>query len=217
MIHRNGVDISPPKEYYLIMDKKKRRFAFIDVYNTTNTTEKLHNFVIDWYKLYDYLKRQWNCEKVFFYAGIEIGDINTEEEYLELKNLGYEMRTKPIMSYRRKDKTINMICSNCGESNTKNMFMGYDKKFNCDSELTTDVLELAELDVEMYIFTGDGDFTYLIEKLVEKGVSIKLVSSNAKPSLTINRRFSSRLRELLKKPEVNLIEINNLKERIEKI
>lgn len=198
------------------MDKEKKRFAFIDVYNTTNTTEKLHNFVIDWYKLIDYLKEQWNCEKVFFYAGIEIGDTNTEQEYLELQKIGYEMRTKPTMSYKRKDKTVKMICSKCGESNTKNIPMGYDKKSNCDSELTVDTLELAESGTEMCIFTGDGDFKYLIERLVEKGVSIKIVSSNVKPSPVINRRFSSRLRELLKKPEVNLIEINNLKERIKK-
>jgi len=61
------------------MDKMKKRFAFIDVYNTANTTERLHNFVIDWVKLYDYLKNKWLCEKVFFYAGIEIGDSNKEE------------------------------------------------------------------------------------------------------------------------------------------
>lgn len=216
MISKNKIDARLLKEYYLIMDKKKKRFAFIDVYNTTNTTEKLHNFVIDWYKLYDYLKRQWNCEKVFFYAGIEIGDINTEQEYLELKKLGYKMQTKPTMSYKRRDKIVKIICSNCGDANTKNISMGYEKKSNCDSELTVDALELAKPDVEMCIFTGDGDFTYLIERLVEKGVSVKLVSSNAKPFPAMNRRFSSRLRELLKKPEVNLIEINNLKERIEK-
>ena len=198
------------------MNKGKRRFAFIDVYNTTNTTEKLHNFVVDWYKLYAFLKEKWNCEEIFFYAGIEIGDTNIEKEYLELKKLGYKMQIKPTISYKRKDKTIKMICSKCGEANTKKVFMGYNKKSNCDSELTVDALELAKAGVEMCIFTGDGDFTYLIERLVKKGVSIKIVSSNAKPSPTINRRFSSRLKELLKKDEVNLIEINNLKEKIKK-
>jgi uncharacterized LabA/DUF88 family protein len=199
------------------MDGRKKRFAFIDVYNTKNTTEELHNFIIDWNKLYDYLKRQWNCEKVFFYSGIEIGDTNTEQEYLELKKLGYEMQIKPVMSYRRRDKIIKIICSNCKEVNTKNVAMGYDKKSNCDSELTVDTLGLATPGIEMCIFTGDGDFAYLIERLVEKGVSVKLVSSNARLSRIGNRRFSSRLRNLLKKPGIDLIEINNLKERIEKI
>lgn len=199
------------------MDKTKRRFALIDVYNTANTTEKLHNFVIDWAKLYDYLKNKWLCEKIFFYAGIEIGDTNTEEEYASWGKLGYEMKTKPTMSYKRKDKPVKIICSKCGEENTKSISMGYDKKSNCDSELTVDALELAQPNTEMLIFTGDGDFAYLIKKLVEKGVSVKLVSSNTTPSASVNKRFSSRLRELLKNKVVNLIEINNWREKIKKI
>ena len=85
-------------------NKAKKRFALIDVYNTANTTEKLHNFVIDWVKLFGYLKDKWECEKVFFYAGIEIGDSNTEEEYKLLEKLGYEMKTKTTMSYKRNRK-----------------------------------------------------------------------------------------------------------------
>lgn len=199
------------------MDKVKQRFAFIDVYNTINTAEKLHNFVIDWVKLYDYLKNHWACEKVFFYAGIEIGDLNTEKEYALLSNLGYEMKTKPTMAYKRKDKPIQIICSKCGEENTQNISMGYDKKSNCDSELTVDTLELAKPNTEMLIFSGDGDFAYLIQKLATKGVSVKLVSSNIKPSISVNRRFSSRLRELLRNKEAVLIEINNWREKIKKI
>ena len=199
------------------MNKTKRRFAFIDVYNTANTTERLHNFVIDWIKLYNYLKNKWSCEKVFFYAGIEIGDSNTEEEYIALGKLGYEIKTKPMMSYKRKDKPVKVICLKCGEENTKNISMGYDKKSNCDSELTVDTLELAQPNVEMLIFTGDGDFAYLIKKLVEKGVSVKLISSNMKPSASFSRRFSSRLRELLRNKEADLIEINSWREKIKKV
>jgi uncharacterized LabA/DUF88 family protein len=198
-------------------NKAKKRFALIDVYNTANTTEKLHNFVIDWTKLYNYLKDRWECEKVFFYSGIEIGDSNTEEEYKLLEKLGYEMRTKTTMSYKRKDKTISIVCSNCGQENTKSIPMGYDKKSNCDSELTVDALELAQPETEMLIFTGDGDFTYLIKKLIEKGVSVRLVSSKARPSPSAPRRFSYKLTEMLRKKEVDLIEINSWKEKIKKI
>lgn len=199
------------------MDKAKKRFAFIDVYNTVNTTERLHNFVIDWTRLYGYLKNKWHCERIFFYAGIEMGDSNTEDEYASLGKLGYEMKTKPTMSYKRKDKPVKIICSKCGEENTKNISMGYDKKSNCDSELTVDALELAHSNTEMLIFTGDGDFAYLIKRLVEKGVSVQLVSSNTRPSAFVGRRFSSRLRELLKNKEANLIEINNWREKIKKV
>lgn len=198
-------------------NKAKKRFALIDVYNTANTTEKLHNFVIDWVKLFNYLKDRWECEKVFFYAGIEIGDSNTEEEYKSLEKLGYEMRTKTTMSYKRKDKNLNILCSNCGQENTKSISMGYDKKSNCDSELTVDALELAQPETEMLIFTGDGDFAYLIKKLIEKGVSVRIVSSRTRPSPSVPRRFSCRLKEMLITKEIDLIEINNWKEKIKKV
>jgi uncharacterized LabA/DUF88 family protein len=173
--------------------------------------------VIDWAKLYSYLKDRWKCEKVFFYAGIEIGDSNTEEEYKRLGKLGYEMRTKTTMSYKRKDKTVNILCSNCGQENTKSISMGYDKKSNCDSELTVDVLELAQPETELLIFTGDGDFTYLIKKLIESGVSVRLISSKARPSPSAPRRFSYKLTEMLCNKEVDLIEINSWKEKIKKV
>ncbi|MCP6726812.1 MAG: NYN domain-containing protein [Patescibacteria group bacterium] len=197
------------------MSEKKKRFAFIDVYNTINTVEQLHNFVIDWVKLYEYLKKRWSCEKIFFYAGIEIGDVNTEKEYASLDTLGYEMQTKTTMLYRRKDKPITIKCSKCDEINVRNIPMGYDKKSNCDSELTVDALELVEPNAEMLIFTGDGDFAYLMEKLVEKGASVKFISSNKKDAFN-NRRLSRRLRNLTSNKDVNFIEINSWKKRIEK-
>lgn len=194
----------------------KKRFAFIDVYNTTNTTERVHNFVIDWIKLYHFLEDRWKCEKIFFYSGIEIGDLNTEKEYKSYEELGYEMKIKPIMSFKRPDKTIHIICSNCRQENTKIVPMGYNKKSNCDSELTVDALELVQPETEMLFFTGDGDFTYLIKKLVEKGVSISVISSMAKEIQTHNRRFSKSLRDMIKKREIDFIEINNLREVIKK-
>ena len=127
------------------------------------------------------------------------------------------MKTKPTMAYKRKDKPVKIICSKCGEENTKNISMGYYKKSNCDSELTVDTLELAQPNTEMLIFTGDGDFAYLIKKLVEKGISVKIVSSNMKPSVSVSRRFSSRLRDLLKNKEAKLIEINSWREKIKKV
>ena len=45
------------------------RYAFIDVQNTEATVSQLLGFVIDWQKMYQYLKKEWNCEKIFFYSG----------------------------------------------------------------------------------------------------------------------------------------------------
>lgn len=49
------------------MNDSVKKFAFIDFHNTDGTTKKLHGFYIDWIKLYEFLKKDWNCEKVFCY------------------------------------------------------------------------------------------------------------------------------------------------------
>ena len=54
-----------------------RTFAFIDAQNTESTTRQLLGFLVDWKKLYNFLKTEWNCEKVFLYSGVDIGDIET--------------------------------------------------------------------------------------------------------------------------------------------
>jgi uncharacterized LabA/DUF88 family protein len=99
--------------------------------------------------------------------------------------------------------------------------MGYNRKSNCDVDLTVDAMEYAGPDKEFLIFTGDGDFDYLIERLVQKGTKVYIVSSNAgikKPGLN-TKRFSTRLKEIIKQHEkgkVDLINIDSWKIKIQK-
>ena len=92
-------------------------------------------------------------------------------------------------------------------------------KANCDVELTVDALEVAGPEFEALIFTGDGDFHYLIEKLVEKDTRVRLFSTN-KQDQTGGYRFSTRLKELLAKYEKTgqaiFTELNNVRKRIGK-
>ena len=58
-----------------------KRYAFIDVQNTDTTTKQLLNFPVDWGRLYNFLKTDWQCKEVFFYSGINNGDLETKEEF----------------------------------------------------------------------------------------------------------------------------------------
>ena len=60
-----------------------RKFAFIDAQNTETTTRRMLGFIIDWKKLYTFLKHEWRCDTVFFYSGIDAGDSETEKEFEE--------------------------------------------------------------------------------------------------------------------------------------
>ena len=197
-----------------------KRFAFIDVQNTATTTQKLLGFIIDWQKLCTYLKDKLKCEKVFFYSGIDEGDIETAKEFDSLSKSDCIVKTKTVFAYKKPDKTISIKCVDCGKDNIEVVDMGYNRKSNCDVDLTVDAMEMAGLDTEFLIFTGDGDFDYLIRKVLEKGTKVYIVSSNAgirKPGIN-TKRLSTKLKILVdeNRGKINLIDINSWKMKIKK-
>ncbi len=198
-----------------------RTFAFIDFHNTDGTTKKLHGFSIDWIKLYEFLISKWRCERVFFYIGVDEGDIDTVTIIEELAKKGCIVRSKTVFAYKNKDKEFTVICASCGNKFIERVDMGYNRKSNCDVDLTIDVMELAGPDAQLYFFTSDGDFEPLIKNAISKGAKVSIVSSAKKIKSGpryFTSRYSTKLRELLRQypKELNFIEINNLKIRIEK-
>ncbi|KKR47788.1 MAG: hypothetical protein UT97_C0003G0001, partial [Parcubacteria group bacterium GW2011_GWC2_40_31] len=55
------------------MEEKKNKIALVDVQNTESTTKQLLGFLVDWRKLYEFLKNDWKCEKVILYSGVDEG------------------------------------------------------------------------------------------------------------------------------------------------
>ena len=108
-----------------------------------------------------------------------------------------------------------------GLENIYTIDMGYRKKSNCDVELSVDVIEKSSKDVELFVFTGDGDFEYLIRKALDKGVNKVTVVSYAlkesKVAVTISR-FSTKLRDLIaeKKNKVFYMSLRDIQVHIKK-
>ncbi|MEI6058464.1 MAG: NYN domain-containing protein [archaeon] len=199
---------------------KNKRYAFIDVQNTATTTQKLLGFIVDWEKLCVYLKEKWGCEKIFFYSGIDEGDEETAKEFDSLSRNGCIVKSKTVFAYKKSDKTISIKCVHCGKDNVEVVDMGYNKKSNCDVDLTVDAMDEAGKDKEFLIFSGDGDFEYLIRKIVEKGTKVYVVSSNAgirKPGIN-TKRFSTKLKSLIdnNRGKINFIDVNSWKMKIQK-
>ncbi|OGZ83533.1 MAG: hypothetical protein A2599_00120 [Candidatus Staskawiczbacteria bacterium RIFOXYD1_FULL_39_28] len=194
-------------------------YAFIDFQNTDTTTKKLLGFAIDWKKLCNFLKNNWKCEKVFLYIGVDDRDLEMAKISEELKNSGFIVRDKKLFSYKNKDKEINVSCPKCGNKFIEKIDTGFNKKANCDVDLTVDAMDLAKNGDVFYIFTGDGDFEFLIRNVILKGVKAYIISS-AKKIIIRDRYFTSRLSKKLKNicgefpGKANLIEINDLKLKI---
>ena len=47
------------------MEEKKNKIALIDVQNTESTTKQLLGFLVDWKKLYEFLKMIGSVQKLF--------------------------------------------------------------------------------------------------------------------------------------------------------
>jgi uncharacterized LabA/DUF88 family protein len=198
----------------------KHRYAFIDVPNTTGTTTNVLHFSIDWARLYQLLRNEkWSCSKIFFYKGHK-GE-KEKEQLDKLRDIGYTVRTKLTHIHPDSLTTQELICPWCQGVFVHPYRVKGNRKSNCDVELTVDALEAVQPGDQVLMFTGDGDFAYLIETLLIRGATVTLVSSKNKDSLG-NSRFSTRLTSILEREErgkrrVSFIHILNWKHRIEKV
>lgn len=197
---------------------RMRRYAFIDVPNTTGTAREVLGFAIDWRRLYEFLtSERWSCSGIFFYKG-HSGEAE-KEQLRSLSSLGYIVQTKLTHVHPGRVKDIQIRCPECHELFLYRQSVKGHRKSNCDVELTVDALETLSASDEALLFTGDGDFAYLIETLLEKGVTVRLVSSKNRDRFG-KRRFSTRLSKILDQEEsgthrVQFIHLKNWQKRIE--
>lgn len=93
--------------------------------------------------------------------------------------------------------------------------MGSTWKCNCDVELTADVIDHIGPDTEIMLFSGDGDFEFLINKAIGQGSQVAIVSSALKikkgPRYSTSR-LATKLRKLTQEQgmPVRFMEMKNL-------
>lgn len=120
------------------MEKQNKiKIALVDVQNTESTTKQLLGFLVDWKRLYEFLKNDWKCEKVILYSGIDEGDLEKTKEFEILEKDGCLVRVKTVFAYKNKDKNIKVKCPKCENEFVEIVSMGYNKKSNCmDRDIT---------------------------------------------------------------------------------
>lgn len=198
-----------------------KRFAFIDVQNTETTALKVLNFVFDWQKLINYLETRWNCEKIFLYPGIQENDEIRKNLFNNLKGAKSKIivRVKEYRVYKNQDKISSVACPNCKIDVVHKVDMGYSWKCNCDVEMTLDVLKNSTANTEVLLFTGDGDFAFLIEEIIKRETKVLIFSSALSVGNGRYKRLSKKLKKFTnqKGSPVQLIELQNIKKIIQKI
>jgi uncharacterized LabA/DUF88 family protein len=142
-----------------VFDPREKIALFIDGANLYAASKSL-NFDIDYRKLLKAFQSRGYLLRAYYYTALiedqEYSSIRPLIDWLDYN--GYKVVTKPAKEFTDS--------------------MGRRKiKGNMDIELAIDTMEQSDVVDHLVIFSGDGDFTSLVEALQRKGRKVTVVSS----------------------------------------
>ncbi|MEM8749516.1 MAG: NYN domain-containing protein [Pseudomonadota bacterium] len=144
-----------------MFDEREKIVLLIDGANLYATSKAL-GFDVDYKQLLKHFQKKGYLLRAYYYTALV-----EDQEYSSIRPLidwldynGYTVITKPAKEFT--DAT--------GRRKVKG---------NMDLELAVDALELAPGVDHFVLFSGDGDFRYLVETLQRKGKKVSVVSTTA--------------------------------------
>ncbi len=141
------------------MSQNERIALFIDGANLYATTKTL-GFDIDYRRLLAEFKTRGSLVRAYYYTALiedqEYSSIRPLIDWLDYN--GYRVVTKPAKEF----------IDSMGRRKVKG---------NMDIEIAVDALEIAPHITHLVLFSGDGDFTPLVEAVQRKGVKVSVVST----------------------------------------
>lgn len=135
---------------------------FIDGSNIYAAARQL-NFMVDYKKLLAYFNQDKSVMRAFYYTALLPPDAEGQDQLRPLLDWleynGYAVVTKMAKVWEDKVTGLTKI------------------KGNMDGELAVDAMKMAKHITHAVIFSGDGDFTYLVRAIQEQGVHVTIVST----------------------------------------
>lgn len=125
-----------------------RTYAFIDAANIIYGTRD-EGWKMDFRKLIKYLKERYECDKIYYFAGLDKDNARQYRFYSKLNEFGYKLKLKPVKIYRQPGGTTV-------------------RKANCDVDLTFYAMRDITFFERVIFFSGDGDFEILLRHLIQK-------------------------------------------------
>lgn len=146
----------------LYQKQPERSIALIDGSNTHSASKAL-GINIDYKKLLNYFQKRGTFLRAYYYTALN----DNKDEHVAIKPLidylaynGYAIVTKPTKEW-------------LDEMGNKKI------KGNMDIEIAVDALTMAPKIDHMYLFSGDGDFKYVVDAVQKMGVRVTVVSTMA--------------------------------------
>lgn len=134
---------------------------FIDGANNFHACKTI-NLVMDFNRLLPYFNKDKSLLRAFYYTAVLPGREGQDQlrpltDWLSFN--GYTVRTKMAKTFLDPMTGLTKV------------------KGNMDMEMAVDALLMADHVSNIILFTGDGDFAYLVQALQQKGVSVTVVST----------------------------------------
>ncbi len=171
-----------------MFDQREKIALFIDGANLYATSRAL-GFDIDYKKMLGYFHGQGYLLRAYYYTALiedqEYSSIRPLIDWLDYN--GYRVITKPTKEFT--------------DASGRRKVKG-----NMDMELAVDAMELSTTVDHMVIFSGDGDFRYLVEALQKRGRKVTIISTT-----TTNPPM---IADDLRRQADNFIELTSLKKEI---
>jgi uncharacterized LabA/DUF88 family protein len=153
--------VDPPRPFRspLMFDPREKIAVLIDGANLYSASRAL-GFDIDYRRLLADFRQKGYLVRAIYYTALA-----EDQEYSSLRPLidwldynGYRVVTKPLREFT--------------DAQGRRRVKG-----NMDIELAVDAMEMAEHVDHFVLFSGDGDFRYLVEALQRKGKKVTVASS----------------------------------------
>jgi uncharacterized LabA/DUF88 family protein len=123
---------------------------FVDGSNLLYTAQMM-GIDVDYLRLVDVLVGRDKLIRVNFYAGIDNENVTSVGWQTFMKRTGFKLTTKQVISYADGKQ-----------------------KANCDVEMAVDMINLASSYDTCILVSGDGDLTYAVNTLVNKGKQVEV-------------------------------------------
>lgn len=156
---------------------KKITFAFVDASNMIYRNTDRNPWKIDLKKLIKYLKERFGTSRVFYYAGVDNANKSQLKLYSKMKQWGYELRLNRVKNF----------------VNIKGEFY---QKADVDSRMTFEIMAYFSTYDRAVVITGDGDFYWVLEYLLQKKEKVWLISNPKKTAGELKQLFKGNFSSL---------------------
>jgi uncharacterized LabA/DUF88 family protein len=131
---------------------------FIDGQSLHHAARAL-NFDVDFHLLLEEFDRRGSIVRAYYYTTVSEHESEAIRPLIDwLAYNRFTVRTKPVREYDDRDGRRRM-------------------KRDIGIELAVDAMEMAKHIENIFLFSGDGDFRYLVERLQRQGVFTTVISS----------------------------------------